>query len=208
MKNELGTFVDLVGDDFKTKNNVLKENETEKDRLWKKCVEEAKLLVTQYKNARFKVAELAMRVCILHHGGRASIQRYTIRQFAKEIGMPEKTLWEWVRMKRNIYDNLDEKQREGLTLSQMKYMDMKLKGVERDDKFKPKLLKAYKEMSKKSETTVKMEKYLQHLKSIHFNFIHKLMLKDCDPEVLGEIIHLCRDIVFHGSKFDKKKDNQ
>lgn len=204
--NYLATFNDVA--DPRLKKLKLPEYRKGHEKLWHECVTEAKGLLQKYKDIRWQVVDLALKCCIIHHGGRVSTNRFTLANFAKEIGLPAKTLNEWVRLKTNILDNIPKEKAEGLSMSKLKYIDTQLKGEKRDKGFGKKVQAALSDMAKKSETTVKMEKYLKHLKTIYFNVKNPRMIKDCDEEVLLEILHVCREIAFGLSKIDKPKKSK
>lgn len=77
---------------------------------WGKAVEEAKRIVGQMQTSRIRIAELALSVCEIQYGGnwRAFARIYTVQNFAKDIGVHPKTLHQWIRIKKNIHDQLPE----------------------------------------------------------------------------------------------------
>ena len=179
--------------------------EKRRDRIWKECIKKAIILVTDYKNIRFKMVELALKACLIHRGGRVTANRYTIKNFAIAIGMPPKTLNEWIRIKTNIYDNLTIKDKKNITFTTLRTIDKQMVGEKRDKGFNKKLKSAIKNIKSKTATTIKMEKYRDHLKTIHFNCTNRSMIEDCDLELIGEIAHLCRGIVNGIKDLDRKK---
>lgn len=200
----LAKLKDVTDNRTRKRLGVLNDNETRRERLWKECVSAAKLLVKQQDEMRFKIVDLANKCCIVHHGGRSTYERYTVIRFAKEVGITYKTLTEWMRVKRNIYDNLEEGQRGTFTLSTMRFLDHELRGRAGEKNFPSLVQAAYKKMEKEDPCTIKMKKYIKHLKSIHFNVSHQMMIKNCDEQVLVEIMHLCRQIASSLSYIDKK----
>lgn len=79
---------------------------------WSAAVGEAKGLVYVINKARFDIASLALKVCIIRKGGDQKTDKYktgrSLKDFAKQIGVCHKTLCEWVRIKRNVIDKLPE----------------------------------------------------------------------------------------------------
>lgn len=77
---------------------------------WEKAIEEARALAGSMKAARLKIAELALSVCEVKCGGnwREFARIYTIKNFANDIGVHPKTLHQWIRIKKNIHDQLPE----------------------------------------------------------------------------------------------------
>lgn len=87
--------------------------------VWDRCVSEAKLLVMKRNIARIRVCELAMEACeeIIVGGGAhwSNFEyQYTATKFAKEIGIVPRTLLNWLRIKRYVYDSLTDINKERL----------------------------------------------------------------------------------------------
>lgn len=187
---------DQVSEEDKKQLKVLDDNETRRDRIWKDCVEEAKKLVFLSDNLRMKIADLAIKCCVLHHGGKSNNSRYTATRFAEEIGVNVRTLLEWIHFKKNIYDPLPEKEKELLSFQDLRYLDTQTSGLVRTSIEKQKaVLKKLAEMKKMHPDTVKFMKYVKHLKTIRFNTKHKQMIKHVDRTVLSECLMLTRQIV-------------
>jgi len=59
------------------------------------------------------IAEMAVKACEIKHGGGGHwsnfVSQHTLKDFANEIGMHQKTLYEWVAAKRNVVDKLPPK---------------------------------------------------------------------------------------------------
>lgn len=195
----------VVTEDFRKKFNVLDKNETRRERIWKDCVEEAKSLVKISNETRFKIVALAEKCCVIHHGGKPSRDRYTLTRFATEIGMTPKTLMEWVGLKKHIFDNLTPEQRaEKPTYTTLVNISRELKSFNRKDAigFKAAVTDNYKKLSGKDESTIKMQKYVKHMKTVLWNVKSKAMIKNCDESVLVEILHISRDIAWNLKHID------
>jgi len=82
------------------------------EKKWLFYVEQGQKIVESMGQDRLKVAELAIAACDIAHGGGNHWKKfegvYTLNRFAKEIGVSYKTLHNWVRIKRNVYDKLVE----------------------------------------------------------------------------------------------------
>lgn len=65
-------------------------------------------LVQSIEAYQVKIAEYATKVCDIRHGG-ISTNYYTITDYAKDIGIPYKTLQNWVRVYRNVCVKVDKK---------------------------------------------------------------------------------------------------
>lgn len=186
------TLRDTVPRSTKKKLNVLEPGETRRQKLWEDCVAEAKTLVLHYKNIRLEVVALVEKCCVLHRGGRAVNSRYTVAKFAKEIGISDGTLYEWIRIKR-IKDALPDG--DSFAYEDLRLIDRQAVDIKDPVKKKAALLKAAKEFRALSPESVKMRKYIKHLNSIYFNVKNLRMIKDCDPQTIGEIVSLCRGIL-------------
>ena len=53
-----------------------------KESEWQVAVALGKVLVSQYKDIRKQVVDLAKSVCVIHHGGKSVDERYTLKSFA------------------------------------------------------------------------------------------------------------------------------
>lgn len=195
--------------DQKTKNklNVLEKGETRRERIWKECVHDAKMIMATRQELRWEIVRLAEKCCVVELGGKPYDGRYTLRNFAKEIGLAWATFYQWYRIKTRIYDNLPVKQKDQVSFAELRFVEkeMATTGVHSPQKYsKQSVSQAFKKIKAKSESTLKMEKYLTHLKSIHYNVTNELKIKDCDSEVLGEVCHLARGIVNALNKYDRK----
>lgn len=71
------------------------------DEKYLKLVNEAKCLIQKIEAYQSKIAKLAVAACDIRHGGK-STNLYTLRDFAKDTGLPYKTLQNWVRVYRNV----------------------------------------------------------------------------------------------------------
>lgn len=67
----------------------------------KQFLSDIKELGRKVEAVQIEVAELAIKVCDIKHGG-FSANLYTIKDFAKDIGMHSKTLQNWVAAYRNV----------------------------------------------------------------------------------------------------------
>lgn len=72
---------------------------------WEIAIRKARQYIASYDQARWKVVELAKSVCDLNPGGRKA-DTFSLKKFAHAIGLNQKTLYEWVRIKRNVVDKL------------------------------------------------------------------------------------------------------
>ncbi len=73
-------------------------------KTYEKCVEKAAAMVANKKLSQLIIGRLALRACHIKWGGRVdpSVEAPTLTQFAKEIGVSNKTLTDWVKAVRLI----------------------------------------------------------------------------------------------------------
>lgn len=88
-------------------------------RSWKNCVSTARTYINNRKTNRMAIAELATRACVIKWGGKRKgkeLSTKTLAEFAKELDIHRKTLWDWVQIKRLVVDQLPNK-KEGIDLA-------------------------------------------------------------------------------------------
>lgn len=68
---------------------------------YQEYVDSAKRLVKQIDSYQSRIAEMAIAVCQIRHGGKSE-GYYTLTDFASDTGINNKTLSEWVSIYRNI----------------------------------------------------------------------------------------------------------
>lgn len=108
MENRSDGSINLKGG-FITWEDLTKENkEIEHIASWKACVEKAGAFIFGRSVNRMAIASLALRACIIKHGGQMSPEdrKRTIKAFAAEIKLHEKTVGDWIRIKVNVVDKL------------------------------------------------------------------------------------------------------
>lgn len=81
-----------------------------REKKWTEYVERSKSYVSKMAKFRLEIATMALEVCEIHWGGgthwKGFETTYTLKRFAEETGISYKTLANWVRIKRNVYDKL------------------------------------------------------------------------------------------------------
>lgn len=85
-----------------------------------KLVHQGKTVVNNRTNSQRHLADLAMKACTIRHGGRYG-NLYTIKQYARDIGVNSKTLSKWIQERRvEITINKNSKSKKRKTLSEIK----------------------------------------------------------------------------------------
>lgn len=172
--------------------------ETKREKLWKECVQEGKVLAKMNQESRLKIVKLAEKCCVIHFGGRNFENRFTVTNFANEIGINPHTLLEWIRLKKNVLDNLDAETQKTVKQTDLQLIDRELKGIKRGtEEYKTAVRATTKIILSSTGSTRKMMKYQKHMTTMLFNVKHKAMINDCDRKVLVEILHTAREIAKH-----------
>ena len=194
---------DNLTKDQKQTLDVLENGESRRSKIWASCVKEAKGLIKLSDELRFKIIDLANKCCSDLEGS-----AYTYGRFADEIGMQRGTLYEWIKIKREVYDVLPKEDKSFLSFSQMRDLNSRSANSSAQDKGKA-VLRALKQMKKESPDTIKFRTYLDRLNNILFNVKDKNRSKDVDRAVLAEMLHIAREISKHLNWVDFEiKDNK
>lgn len=70
---------------------------------YNQCVERAKDLIKDRNSLKYEICELTLRVCDIKRGGHAGkVKYYTIKDFAKDIGIVYGTLEKWLLEHRRV----------------------------------------------------------------------------------------------------------
>lgn len=154
---------------------------------WIAAITEARLFIKNYDRSRWRVADLAISVCDMSHGGRKKTQ-FSVARFAKEIGLNKKTLYEWIRAKVVLIDRLPiSMQKEAL--KKKKYNDLReissrltVKSSDSD------IESAYNEYFSQEQDDLKFKKYHKHLKSLLYNASRPSQMMNVNSEIILDII--------------------
>ena len=137
------------------------------EKLYLEKVTEAKVLLGHLRNTneyRMRIAGLAVEACEIVLGGHKGKDRYTLVQFAKDIGMNHSTLHDWVRVKTLIYDKITEKQRKkfvDLSHNQLQHLKAGLIKTSGATEVRNK----YDKLMALPEGFAKAQNYIRHLRS-------------------------------------------
>lgn len=178
----------------------MKKELTKKDvDAWQANIEEAKALLKDRKASQMKIAQLALEVCEITWGGGRKLEGRSLGDFAKEIGVQNKTLSSWVCIKRNLYDKLSP--------------DLKLKSRVGDLFLAAKGLpsncsveeanKSVGEIVYNSGPDRRMLSLISQLKSLYSNMSKETVVMLCKKEILQQIKFYCEQILV---EIDKNSD--
>ena len=198
MKNLVLDTQELL--DFRDKLPV---KQTKRDKLWSECVAEAREYLKYRTDLKMKIVDLALKCCDRFHGGRTRNSLYSLKRFAEEIGIKRPTLSEWIRIKELVLDELPpEKRNHGVDFYHKMMTGLKHETPAAE------VEKRFDKLNNMSDAQYRFEKYLMHLKSIHFNAIRPLNMRGVKKGTLSEIAQLCSEIGFHIDKFLDPKPNR
>ncbi len=195
------TILDALNSDQKAILNALKPGERRIVKNWKSGIEKAKTLVKRYDEVRMGIAKVSIETLDICHGGRSYNGQFTLKAFAKEIGLSPSTLAEWCAIYRNTYSQLPgTKQKE--TYSFYRHVH-KTVGPSPSKK---RVLTVFNNLKKKGPEYLKFEKYIKHLKSMEFNSKRDVLLEGATIEQLSELQHICRNVAFNIQQFFNAQD--
>ncbi len=164
-----------------------------KRKLWEKCVSQGQEITRLLKLKtihRMKLAELALKVSEVKHGGRVHQDAGTVVKFAIAVGINRQTLYEWIKIKQTVMDKLSEHQMaesEGLPYAVVMAVRAKVKP---DDP--PEVVQeVWSEEAVRPKDNAKFKKYLSRMKSIIHNAQNPKVMQDVDTEDIEEMIKRC-----------------
>lgn len=169
---------------------------------WQSYVDRGRSLISAMARDRLAVAELAFEACEIVRGGgghwRDFEGTYTMTKFAADIGIAYKTLANWVRVKRNVYDKLLSIGEEIDPTQDWAAMTRVADRCKIEDT-PEQVLKKFRSNSQKKKGPFNQERYfLQGLRRVrslnHFLTEHNPKKKTFDAEDLRELKALCKSI--------------
>ncbi len=88
----------------------VKDTAVGSDEHWHRCIEKAKRIKDMVKNNRLILADIAIEACDIVWGGGAHWSNFskqrTIIDFSKMIGINQKTMYEWIKVKTHVVNKL------------------------------------------------------------------------------------------------------
>ena len=170
------------------------------------CVSEAKKVVAllRLKNRhRIRVAELAVKACAIYHGGRAPVTRLTLRAFAEKIGVNPHTLYEWIRYKRVVYDNLNAQNKNlynDISADTLKYVVTAVGTQNLRNADKKKINRVFLKHAKMGPVVSKLVKYGKVMDTIIYNLSNYSRSHEIPDDILNEYEKKARQIVAYTEK--------
>lgn len=140
MSNELVIVAheEVLKNDFTALDSIKDKHEK-----WNAFVKTGKELLRLEERCQMAIAELAIRVCAIEftlgeksHAYKGKQDRFTQQRFAKEIGMDPKKLQDYIAIKRRIWDQLNEEERQKLKIRQATHAARELNKKYKDIEWK------------------------------------------------------------------------
>lgn len=170
-----------------------------REKLWAECVQQAKSLVKKYEDVKMDIAELAMKAC-----SDAEVKghklKYTVSRFANETGLNPATLQTWVEARRVIIRLPVDKR--GYSISHYREVAKQIPDDASDAQIERQLNRV---VRKHQDRNYKFVMYTAKLKSLLKNARDEESVKQCDDDVIEEILHLCSEVAHY---IDLYKNNR
>ncbi len=164
----------------------------QREAAWNLAIAKAKSMVTVKSDNQMMIAELALGVCEISWGGtqKHRNEKYTLVRFAKEVGVDNRTLSQWVGVFLRAYRKLPSGKAKHLSFTKLSAIAVKV----HKDATKAEVAKAFDEVVNVDSFDNKMQRYLCDLKSISYNFEQKNAATKCSEKTLQEILFFCKVI--------------
>lgn len=158
-----------------------------------------KSLVETRSKIKWKVVEIALRVCDDVKGGHVTGTDYTYFQFARDIGIKEKTLWRWKKEYQILYSKVPEKDLKDLKRKQIEQILGKADKSTPKSKIKELIL----EQKKVSEEERVSSEYMYRLSNIHFFYTKKICLSAIPASHLERLKVFATELLSAIESFEK-----
>lgn len=169
---------------------------------YEKLVIQAKGFIKNINENQMKVASYALAACTIKMGYKHS-ESYTLADFARDIGLPKRTLYDWVQQ-RKIQSCLDTNNVSIRNTTELRKIALALRAHKLPQSEQPlkysdskKVMKAYKTMQKMSNEDVEMERMIKHLKTINFklssykiSMLRKRQLNTIETLMMESLTHI------------------
>lgn len=173
---------------------------------WEENINQAKQIIKTTHSNQMEVARLALEVCEITWGGRNNrygSEAYTVKRFAKEVGMHPSTLSNWIAIRKKIYESLTIQLQKKAT-----YTDMWI--VAREVGFKKSKHTIQKHMERHLSNNTfdrKIRYYLKQLKSLRSNFKDASNVKKLEPDTMQELKFYLKSILSRLNGVEAKDHN-
>lgn len=153
--------------------------------LWNRNVEQAKFYLNSRKTNQMIVAALAIESCEVIWGGKSD-GLFTYAEFARKIGINPKTLYNWVTIKKNVYDKLNAEEQTNGVYSDFAFVAKKINKSDTSKEVN-KIFKLY----NKNNPAKKIIRYMHSLKALAYNFRDSETTIKLENKYVEEILFYC-----------------
>lgn len=186
---------------MKIDNSYKKINDPTKK--FNEAIKICKPLVKNYKSISYKIAEIAIDVCEIYHGGRRKNSELSLAKFAAKIGIGKSTLARWVKEYNAVVKNLNQKEIEsGLNRVALEA------AVKNETKSKGSGIKTYREINSLDADSIYMLNLRKKMGNCKFAICHSLHLpkiKEDDYNFLLECVSEMHEAL-KAKRFVSKRD--
>lgn len=152
--------------------------------LWADNVNEAQSLVKNKDKYQMKIAELAIEVCVIERGGNKDDNIFSVINFAKDISINVKTLYNWIDIYKSTYSVLDEKTKSQISATGIQNIHRAYKGSSPE-----KIRSEAKKYVHQNNIDATIRNYLGTVRSLTRNYIEKDAANRVDKEVNETLYH-------------------
>lgn len=162
------------------------------------AVNEARDLIKNKDKYQMRIAELALSVCTVKHGGNSE-GLYTIKSFADDSGVKVKTLYNWIDMYKKVYVKLDRAEQDKISMTGLSKIS-NIVGI--NPSTKRVRSEAKRELQRKTAT--KIARYACELRSLYKNFLDETIYDEIPQELAAQIGFYCDGILEANKKVKLK----
>lgn len=174
-------------------------------KTYKDYVREGIELVKQYKDMKYNICQLALRVCEIKIGGHGQSGVYSIKKFSEDIGINYNTVKGWLKEYQNIVVKLDkipETKEERQAIRRI----LRSGGVTKASS--PSFIqKLYKTQLSKSDEDRKLERHLDELNALT-NFLCDTSIKSLNKKNIRKLenqLEKCMFLIYDKLTTKQKK---
>lgn len=150
---------------------------------WETAIRSARQYVNNYAKVRWKIVDICLSVCDYSHGGRKAKTAWSVKRFAGEINLEPKTLYEWVRIKRVVFDKLPGKIRD--KAHKYKYDDFCKAGESlTPESTNKEVYSAFLSVLDMPPEQRKLEKYMSVVDTLIYNASRPMLMKDIPDDMV------------------------
>ena len=166
-----------------------------KEKGWSYYVNEAKKYIQQIQQYQIKIAHVALKACDIRHGGNHKDYQkiITMKRFAREIGISYKSLTEYVRITRNVYNKLTKEQKKDGKYEFMRQISI---GLNKDSS-RQLVREKYDYQKNIGQNDYYIQRFLRRLQTAHHFYCKKIdqeTMKKLSQNELKKTLSLCEDI--------------